>query len=74
MDYDFYIRALDSGVEFRYLNEDIALFSAEGKSGQRPRECHREVLRSQRENGLFMPLCYLTFAFKMVVNRLKSLF
>lgn len=74
MDYDFYARALDLGVEFRCLNEDIALFSGEGKSGQRPRECHREVLRSQLENGLFKPLCYLTFALKMGVNRLKSLF
>jgi glycosyltransferase len=74
MDYDFYLRALRSGIEFRYLSEDIALFSAEGKSGQRPRECHREVLRSQGENGLFMPLCYMTFSLKMGVNRLKSLF
>ncbi len=74
MDYDFYVRALAAGVEFRYLKEDVALFSGEGRSGQMPRECHREVLRSQMENGLSKPLCYLTFASKMAINRLKALF
>jgi hypothetical protein len=73
MDYDFYARALAAGVPFRRLDVDIAAFAATGRSAQAPRECHREVLRSQLENGLFPPVCRLTFALKMGVNTLKRL-
>ncbi|HXY53891.1 MAG TPA: glycosyltransferase family 2 protein [Nitrospirota bacterium] len=71
MDYDFYVRAMKAGIQFRYLNEDIALFSTGGISSQSARECHREVLRIQKENGMFLPLSYLTYAMKMLVNLLK---
>ncbi len=71
MDYDFYARAMGKGIEFRYLNLDIAFFSEAGRSTKAPLECHKEVLRSQRENSLFMPLCYLTFILKVLINRLK---
>lgn len=73
MDYDFYLRALAAGVPFRRLDVDIAAFAATGKSASDPRACHREVLRSQLENGLSPPICRLTFALKMAVNRAKAL-
>jgi len=71
MDYDFYVRAMKAGVQFRYLDEDIAFFSTGGISSRSARECHREVLRIQKANGMFMPLSYLTYAMKMFVNLLK---
>jgi hypothetical protein len=74
MDYDFYLRAMLKGIRFFYLNEDIAFFSSEGRSSSAPLICHREVLESQKENGLFMPLCYLTYRQKVTINRLKRLF
>lgn len=73
MDYDFYARALAAGVPFRRLDADIAAFAATGKSASDPRACHREVLRSQLENGLSPAICRLTFALKMAVNRAKAL-
>jgi glycosyltransferase involved in cell wall biosynthesis len=74
MDYDFYLRAMLLGIKFCYMNEDIAVFSALGRSSTTPLNCHKEVLRSQGENGLFMPLCYLTFVLKVLINRLKLLY
>jgi glycosyltransferase involved in cell wall biosynthesis len=73
MDYDFYLRALAAGVPFRHLERDLAAFAATGRSASDPRACHREVLRSQLENGLSPAICRLTFAAKMTVNRLKAL-
>jgi glycosyltransferase involved in cell wall biosynthesis len=73
MDYDFYLRAFAAGVRFRRLDADIAAFAATGRSANAPRECHREVLRSQLAHGLSPAVCRLTFALKMGVNRLKSL-
>lgn len=74
MDYDFSLRAMQSGVTFKFLDEDLACFSIEGVSSQAPINCHKEVLRSQRENGLFVPACYLTYFMKVAVNYLKRLF
>lgn len=74
MDYDFYIRAMQTKVPFVYLNEDISLFSTEGVSPRSARDCHLEVLNIQRENGLFVPLCYLTFSLKMMINFAKRIF
>lgn len=71
MDYDFYVRAMKAGVQFRYLDEDIAFFSMGGISSRSARECHREVLKIQKANGMFLPLSYLTYAMKMLVNLLK---
>jgi glycosyltransferase involved in cell wall biosynthesis len=71
MDYDFYVRAMKAGVPFRHLDEDIAIFSTGGISSRSARECHREVLKIQKENGMFLPLSYLTYAMKMLVNFLK---
>lgn len=73
MDYDFYLRAMASGVRFRRLDVDVASFAATGRSASAPRECHREVLRSQLAHGLSPTVCRLTYALKMGVNRLKSL-
>ncbi len=73
MDYDFYLRAFAAGVRFRRLDVDIAAFAATGRSASAPRECHREVLRSQLAHGLSPLVCRLTFAAKMTVNRLKAL-
>lgn len=74
MDYDFSLRAMQSGVSFKFLDEDLACFSIEGVSSQAPINCHKEVLRSQRENGLFSPLCYLTYFMKISINYLKRHF
>jgi glycosyltransferase len=71
MDYDFYVRAMKAGVQFRYLDADIAFFSIGGISSRSARECHREVLKIQKANGMFLPLSYLTYAMKMLVNLLK---
>ena len=73
MDYDFYVRALAAGVRFRRLDADLTAFSAAGRSASSPQSCHREVLRSQLESGLFAPLCWTTFALKMGVSKLKAL-
>lgn len=73
MDYDFYARALAARVPFRRLDADIAAFAATGRSASDPRACHREVLRSQLENGLSPAICRATFALKMAVNRAKAL-
>jgi hypothetical protein len=74
MDYDFYVRAMKHSVRFHYLNEDVAFFQASGRSSMAPLSCHKEVLRSQRDNGLLMPLCFTTYGLKILINRLKSLF
>jgi glycosyltransferase involved in cell wall biosynthesis len=71
MDYDFYVRAMKAGIEFRYLDEDIAVFSTGGISSRSARECHREVLRIQKANGMSLPLSYITYAMKMCINFLK---
>ena len=71
MDYDFYVRAMKAGVPFRHLDEDIAFFSTGGISSRSARACHREVLKIQKANGMFLPLSYLTYALKMLVNVLK---
>ncbi len=74
MDYDFYVRAMKGGVPFFYLDEDIAIFTAGGISSRSTRDCHREVLKIQKENGLFMPFCYLAFSMKMLINFSKGIF
>ena len=71
MDYDFYVRAMKAGVTFRYLDEDIAIFSMGGISSRSARDCHREVLQIQKVNGMFPLLTYLTYTLKMFVNLLK---
>lgn len=73
MDYDFYVRALAAKVIFRDLGRDVSVFAASGRSASAPRECHREVLRSQLQHGLSPAVCRLTYALKMGVNRLKAL-
>jgi glycosyltransferase involved in cell wall biosynthesis len=72
MDYDFFLRALAAGVSFRRLDVDVAAFAATGRSASDPRACHREVLRSQLENGLSPAICRATYALKMAVNRAKA--
>lgn len=74
MDYDFCLRAMRFGVPFRYLDDDLASFSCGGVSSQTPINCHKEVLRSQKENGLALPVCYSTFCLKVAVNKLKAAF
>jgi glycosyltransferase involved in cell wall biosynthesis len=74
MDYDFYVRALLKGVKFYFLDEDLAYFSASGSSSAAPLSCHREVLASQKANGLFSPVCYLTYSLKVLVNYAKRAF
>jgi glycosyltransferase involved in cell wall biosynthesis len=71
MDYDFYVRAMKAGVPFRRLDEDIAIFSTGGVSSRSARACHQEVFRIQKANGMFLPLIYVTYAMKMLVNSLK---
>jgi glycosyltransferase involved in cell wall biosynthesis len=71
MDYDFYVRAMRSGVEFRYIDDDIAFFSTEGISSQSAGICHREVLKIQEANGMPMPLCYFTYSMKMIIHFAK---
>lgn len=73
MDYDFYVRAFAADVKFKHVDVDVAVFAATGRSAQAPRDCHREVLRSQLRHGLSPALCRTTFALKMGVNWLKSL-
>lgn len=73
MDYDFYLRAMIADIPFVFVDDDFAIFSTEGISCQSPQACHREVLKSQIENGLFAPTCYLVFMLKMLVNRAKRL-
>lgn len=72
MDYDFNLRALLAGVKFRYIREDLAVFYEGGRSSMAPLICHKEVLASQKSNGLFQPICYLIYVLKIAVNRLKS--
>ena len=73
MDYDFYLRALRARVAFRHIDEDLVIFSAEGRSSADPLACHREVLRSQKEQGLSSLLCTGTWMAKVTVNLLKRL-
>jgi len=74
MDYDFFLRAHQAGVKFCRLQGTITRYSFAGKSGSNPLAAYREVLRSQRQHGLFYPLCLTTFLLKMAVNRLKRIF
>ncbi|MBU0481035.1 MAG: glycosyltransferase [Proteobacteria bacterium] len=72
MDYDLFLRAQKAGVKFHEINAAITRYSFEGKSGSNPLSAYREVLKSQRRNGLFYPLCLTTYMLKTLANRLKK--
>lgn len=74
MDYDLFLRAQKAGVKFYELPATITRYSFDGKSGSNPLAAYLEVLHSQRQHGLFYPLCLTTFLLKMAVNRLKRIF
>jgi len=72
MDYDFVLRATRAGIRLQYVEQLIAHFRIGGASNQDLGRGHREVYRSQRQNGLNPVLSAAAFGAKMLISSVKS--